>query len=265
MPQSFTSGQWALITGASSGFGRDFATLLAEQRVNLILTARRTEPMEADAERLTEQHGIQAHVLPADLSRSEAREDLFRAITALGVQVDILINNAGFGVFGPYVDTEWSRLDQMLQLDVVALSHLSSLVLPGMRARSEGYILQVASVGAYQPTPGYAAYSAAKAYVLLMGEALNRELKGTGINVTVLSPGVTATEFLQVSGQKPTLYQKLFMMKSRPVARLGLQALLRGKMSVVPGFLNNLMVQLLRLTPRTLQADIAGLLMRNRG
>ena len=264
MPRSFTPGRWALITGASSGFGRDFATLLAEQRVNLILTARRTEPMEADAERLMEQYGIQVQVLPADLSRSEAREDLFRAIAGLGIQVDILINNAGFGVFGPYVDTEWSRLDQMLQLDVVALSHLSSLVLPGMRARSEGYILQVASVGAYQPTPGYAAYSAAKAYVLLMGEALNRELKGTGINVTVLSPGVTATEFLQVSGQKPTLYQRLFMMKSRPVARLGLQALLRGKMSVVPGFFNNLMVQLLRLTPRTLQADIAGLLMRNR-
>ncbi len=264
MPRSFAPGQWALITGASSGFGRDFATLLAEQRINLVLTARRREPMEADAERLMEQYGIQVEVLPADLSRSEAREDLLRSIAALDIHIDILINNAGVGVFGPYEDTEWSRLDQMLQLDVVGLSHLSSLVLPAMRARSEGYILQVASIGGYQATPGYAAYSAAKAYVLLMGEALNRELRGTGVRVTVLSPGVSATQFLEVSGQKPTLYQKLFMMKSRPVARLGLQALLRGKMSVVPGIFNNLMVQSLRLMPRVLQANVAGLLMRNR-
>jgi len=170
--------------------------------------------MEADAERLMEQYGIQVEVLPADLSRSEAREDLLRSIAALDIHIDILINNAGVGVFGPYEDTEWSRLDQMLQLDVVGLSHLSSLVLPAMRARSEGYILQVASIGGYQATPGYAAYSAAKAYVLLMGEALNRELRGTGVRVTVLSPGVSATQFLEVSGQKPTLYQKLFMMKS---------------------------------------------------
>jgi uncharacterized protein len=214
VPRSFAPGQWALITGASSGFGRDFATLLAEQRINLVLTARRREPMEADAERLMEQYGIQVEVLPADLSRSEAREDLLRSIAALDIHIDILINNAGVGVFGPYEDTEWSRLDQMLQLDVVGLSHLSSLVLPAMRARSEGYILQVASIGGYQATPGYAAYSAAKAYVLLMGEALNRELRGTGVRVTVLSPGVSATQFLEVSGQKPTLYQKLFMMKS---------------------------------------------------
>lgn len=263
MPRSFTAGQWALVTGASSGLGRDFAALLAEYHVNLVLCARRAAPMEADAEQLRQEYGVRVEVMPADLSRSEEREGLFRQLSHRGIHIDILINNAGFGLYGAYADTEWARLDQMLQLDVVGLSHLTSLFLPGMRARACGYILQVASLAAYQATPGYASYSAAKAYVLHMGEALNQELRRSGVYVTVLSPGATETEFLRVSGQKATVYQQLFMMKSKPVARMGLQALQRGKMSVVPGQLNNVSVQLLRVTPRVLQAKLAGILMRN--
>jgi uncharacterized protein len=263
MPGTFRRGQWALVTGASSGLGKEFTELLAEQGVNCVLTARRAEPMEAAARELRKRHNVLVEVIPADLSLSGERERLFHSIIERGIEIGILVNNAGFGVFGSYSDTEWPRLERMLQLDVVGLSHLTSLFLPGMIKRSEGYILQVGSVAGYQPTPGYAAYSAAKAYVLLMGEALNRELRGSGVRVTVLSPGVTATGFLSVAGQKPTMYHRLFMMQSRPVARLGLRGVLRGRMTVVPGFLNSVMILLLRVIPRVVQAEAAGLLMRN--
>lgn len=256
-------GLWALVTGASSGMGKDYASLLAAQGCHLILTARRESALQELAEQLRTAHGIQVEVKPGDLSKAEFREALIEELAVAGKGPDILINNAGFGLFGFFAEQSWSDLQTMLDLDITGVTHLTHLVLPGMRQRKLGYILQVASVGAYQPSPTYAAYAAAKSYVLNFGEALNRELKGSGIRVTVLSPGITKTEFLDVAGQRPTLYQRLFMMPSEPVARLGLKALAKNKPSVIPGLLNKLMAQSLRLMPRRLQAEAAYQLMRN--
>ena len=151
----------------------------------------------------------------------------------------------------------------MLDLDIVSLVHLTKLFVKDMVERDFGRILQVASIGAYQPTPTYATYSAAKAFVLSFGEALNYELRHSQVRVTVISPGVTATEFLEVSGQRPTLYQRMAMMPSRKVAQAGIRAMIKGRPSVIPGLVNSIPTFSLRLMPRRAQTAVANLLMKS--
>jgi short-subunit dehydrogenase len=164
--------------------------------------------------------------------------------------VDVLVNNAGFGYYGDFASVPWEREKAMLDLDILALTHLTKLFLPDMLQRNFGFILLVSSIGAHQPSPTYASYSAAKSFVLNFGEALHFELRRTGVGCTVVSPGVTATEFLKVSGQSPTAYQRLAMMKSADVARIGVRSMLARKSSVVPGWLNALTVWSIRLIPQ---------------
>ncbi len=255
-------GRTALVTGASSGIGADFARELAAQGCNLILVARRVDALESLAGELRAS-GIKVAVMPADLSASHKREQLLHDVETAGLQVDVLVNNAGFGVFGDFADTDWARLDQMLQLDVVALTHLTRLFVPGMVRRGFGRILQVGSTGAFQPSPGYASYAAAKSYVLNFGIALNHELRGTGVACTVLNPGVTATEFFSVSGQNWTWYQRSTAMQPRVVAGIGVKAMAARKPSVVAGLLNKMMAFTTRLSPRPMTAAIAHELMKN--
>ena len=184
-------------------------------------------------------------------------------LDAEGIVVDTLINNAGYGLFGEFVDQPLQRTLDMLQLNMLTLTELTHAFGGAMARRGSGRILLVASIGGYQSTPTYAAYSASKSYVLPFGEALHEELRPRGVTVTVLSPGITATEFLKVSGQKATLYQRLVMMRSRPVVRIGLRALERGRASVVPGWLNAATAWSNRLMPRSVQRKVAFLLMRN--
>ena len=257
------AGQWALVTGASSGFGVDFATLLAEQGVNLVLAARRTEPMEALAAQLRARHDVEVVVEGVDLAQPGAGSALKRRLDGHGIPVDILINNAGYGLYGPLLAQPLDRTLDMLQLNTASLTELTHVFGNDMARRGRGHILLVASIGGFQATPTYAAYSASKAYVLLLGEALNAELAPQGVKVSVLSPGITATNFLAVSGQRPTLYQRLLMMKSRPVAALGLRALKAGTASVVPGLGNKLTVWSARLFPRRVQTWMAQRLMAN--
>jgi short-subunit dehydrogenase len=150
----------------------------------------------------------------------------------------------------------------MLLLDVVALVHLTKLFVKDMVARNFGYVLQVSSIGAYQPSPTYASYSAAKSFVLSFGEALNYELRRTNVKVSVVSPGVTETEFLHVAGQKKSLYQRMSMMASRPVAEAGIRAMLRGKPSKVTGVMNAFTAWSLRFMPRRAQAAMASMAMQ---
>lgn len=192
-----------------------------------------------------------------DLAREGAAETLHADTERAGLSVDLLVNNAGFGLFGPHVEIPWSREREMLELDVVALAHATKLYVADMLKRGKGWVLQVASIGAYQPTPSYAAYSAAKAFVLSFGEALSYELRGSGVNVTVLSPGVTRSEFLAVAGQSPTLFQRATMMSAERVAEVGLRAVLRGRPSVVPGLANKATAFSMRLLPRRAQAALA--------
>jgi short-subunit dehydrogenase len=258
-------GKNALVTGASSGIGADFARVLAARGCNLILVARREDRLRALQQEISGGHDVQAHVIAMSVSEAGAPQVLYDRVRSMGVAVDVLINNAGFGVHGNFIDIPWEREHEMLQLDVVALVHLTKLFVRDMVARNFGYVLQVSSIGAYQPSPTYATYSAAKSFVLNFGEALNYELRHTNVKVSVVSPGVTASEFLQVAGQKPTFYQRTTMMPSRTVAEAGIEAMLKGKPSKVPGLMNAVPVWLLRFTPRRMSAAMASFAMQYGG
>src|SRR5512146_2868283 len=169
--------QTALVTGASSGLGADFARQLAARGANLILVARREEQLRAVAAEIEAAHHVATKVVPLDLAAPGAPDTLYQQLHDQGAQVDILVNNAGFGLYGDFTALPWEKEREMLVLDMIALTHLTRLFLADMLERNSGYILQVASIGAYQPSPSYAAYSAAKAYVLSLGEALNYELR----------------------------------------------------------------------------------------
>jgi short-subunit dehydrogenase len=251
----------ALVTGASSGLGADFARQLAERGANLILVARRTDQLKAVAAEIEKLYAVRAQTITLDLASPGAPQALYDQLHQEGVQVDVLVNNAGFGIYGEFAGVPWEREKAMLDLDIITLTHLTKLFVQDMLERGCGYILQVASIGAYQPSPTYATYSAAKAYVLNMGEALNYELRHTGVSVTVISPGVTATEFLKVAGQSPSLYQRIMMMDSPTVARIGIDHMLRRRPSVVPGLLNSLFAFGVRLIPRRMQVYFASIMM----
>lgn len=257
-------GRTALVTGASSGLGVDFARHLAAAGAHLVLVARRAEALEALARELREAHRVEVDVVPMDLGAPGAPEALHAEVARRGREVDLLVNNAGFGLFGEFLAIDAGRERAMMELDVLVPLSLTRLFGAGMVARGRGWILQISSIGGYQPTPLYATYAAAKAFVLSWGEALSYEWKPRGVAVTVLSPGITATEFLKVSGQRATLYQRLLMMDSPTVTRVGLEALSRGKGSVVPGLLNKLTAFSSRLVPRAWLPPVAHLLMRNR-
>ena len=206
-------------------------------------------------------HAVETRVVAMDLAKPDAPPTLAERLHGEGIAVDVLVNNAGFGVYGPFLEIPWERERQMLELDVVALVHLTKLFARDMASRGTGWILQVASIGAFQPTPGYASYSAAKSFVLSFGEAIAHELRPQGVRVCSVCPGVTATEFLAVAGQERTLYQRLMMMQSPAVVRSAVKALLRGKTSVTPGFGNAVSAFSMRFTPRRLQAAIASVAM----
>jgi short-subunit dehydrogenase len=250
------NGKWALVTGASSGFGVEFATLLAEQNANLILAARRTEPMEKLAEQLRQKHRVKAIVEGLDLSVPGAGAELKTRLDKQGIAVDILVNNAGFGLFGDFASQPIQEILAMLRLNILALTELTHLFAAEMVRRRTGHILLVASLLGYEAVPGYAAYAASKGYVLLFGEALHRELKPHGVNVTTLSPGPASTAFGHVSEQKNSAVTNILMMEPRPVARTGILAMLRHRSSTVAGVLNKLIIFSFRFTPRPMQARI---------
>ena len=252
----------ALVTGASSGLGVDFATELAGRGADLVLVARREDRLRQLAAGLEEGYGVEVRVIAMDLSVPGAPDELFEQATADGARVDVLVNNAGFGVYGQFLDIPWEREAAMLQLDIVTLVQLTKLFARPMAARGEGAILQVASIGGYQPSPGYATYAAAKAFVLNFGEAINHELKDTGVSCTVVSPGVTATEFLQVAGQEKGWFHKMTMMDSPTVARLGIQAMLAGKPSTVTGWMNKVSTFSQRLLPRAVATAVSAMVIK---
>lgn len=255
-------GRTALVTGASSGLGVHFAEELAGRGADVVLVARRRERLEAVAGDLSARFGIGVRPVAMDLEDPAAADELYRQLQEQGVAVDILVNNAGFGAYGAFLDVPWEKTRSMIRIDVLALVALTRRFLPDMVARGYGRVLHVASIAAYQPSPLYAAYGGAKAFVLSFGEALDHELAGTGVTSTVVSPGVTRTEFLEVAGQSPTLFQRLTMMDAKDVAARGIRAMLRGRRSLVTGWINSLLTWSVRLFPRRMVAATAERLMR---
>jgi short-subunit dehydrogenase len=233
----------AVITGASSGIGREFADLFARDGHDLIIVARRHDALESLARGLTERYGIVCEPFAADLGRRLEREHLAARLRAVDERIMALVNNAGIGTHGYFHETDLERELEIIEVNIAALTHLAKLVLPGMLARRHGRILNVSSVAAFQPGPLMTVYYASKAYVQSFSEALAEEVAGTGVTVTALCPGPTITEFhaqagihanAPIAGAPP--------MTSRDVAEAGYRGAARGKRVVVTGLRNKVVV-----------------------
>ncbi|MCU0453603.1 MAG: SDR family oxidoreductase [Bacteroidetes bacterium] len=247
----------ALITGASSGLGRDLALAAARHGYDVILVARSADRLERTAAEVRAA-GRHAHVLASDLSRPESAADVARAAEALG-PIDVLINSAGFGDYGSFVERPWDAQVSMLQVNIVALTELTRRILPGMIERKRGRVLNLGSTASFQPAPRFGVYAATKGYVLYLSEALHEELKGTGVSVTALCPGSTATGFHDVANTGASLLNQYLMMKSGPVAEAGWDGMMRGKAVVVPGWFNKLNAWLIGFFPRVMARKMAAL------
>jgi len=259
-------GQTALVTGASSGIGAHFAGQLAARGVNLIITARRKELLDKLAAELRERHGVQVTCLPLDLSDPASAKTLFDHTEGAGKPVDILINNAGFACFGTFVEMPRETINNLISVDIRALTELTHRFIQAMHQRNRGYILNVSSAASYVPVPYYAVYAAAKAYVRNFTEALAHELRKTKVRVCCLCPGVVKTDFWDVAGQKE-LSPLLRVTMSTPdkVARVGLRALFGWRRNVIAGFINKLVFWMTRLSPRRFIVRIAGALLGKGG
>lgn len=254
----------ALITGASAGLGLDFAELFASDGISLVLVARRRELLEKVAATLSKRHAqIRIDIIDMDLGQPGAGQLLFERVKLLGVHVDFLVNNAGFGSNGVFLNLPLGTEMQMIDLNVRTLVELTHLFLPAMIAKRSGGILNVGSSAGFQPGPFMTTYYATKAFVLSFSEALHEELKGTGVACCLLAPGATATEFAKVAGTAGThLFKSGNVAKSMDVAKCGYNGLSSGKAIVIPGLLNNFLVQTVRFTPRALVRKIAAFLNR---
>ncbi len=250
--------QTALITGASAGLGEKFAIALAAQGSDVILTARRADRLEALAKRITGESGQQAHVIASDLAAPGAVAALMTEISARGLAVHTLINNAGFGARGPFTELGGAMQSDMIDLNCRALVELSHAVLPAMIERGAGGILNVASTAAFQPGPWMAVYYASKAFVLSFSEALHEEVRGKGVRVACLCPGATKTEFADLADMGETRLFKMFAGDADAVVRDGLAALKANRAVAVSGMVNAVMAGAIRFTPRGLARGIAG-------
>lgn len=246
---------WAVVTGASSGLGVEFARSLARRNINVVLVARREAPMQQLADELRLAYGVDVMVESMDLGESISAEALQDSLDRRGIQPEILVNNAAFGLSGEFLQQDATRIHQMLQLDVLALVSLTHVFGKKMKERGRGHILLVGSLAAYQPTPVMAAYGAAKNFVLAFGEALHVEL-APAVGVTVVSPGLMETEFFGVAGFTPKESLKSSMMTAKDVAEAGIAAMYAGKTSVVIGRLNKLAAFSTRFFSRNAQAKI---------
>ena len=219
----------ALITGASGGIGYELALLFARDGYDCILVARSQDKLKGLAERLESEHRVKTLVLAKDLSRPSAVDEIFEEVTAASMHVDVLVNNAGFPVFGPFVNTDLQVELEMLQVNVIALTALTKLFLKGMVERRAGRILNLASTAAFLPGPLMAVYYASKAFVNSFTEALWYELRGSGVTATVSCPGPTATEFAEVAGTARSLLFRLGAASAATVARQGYRAMMKGR------------------------------------
>src|ERR1044071_1006887 len=243
----------ALVTGASGGIGEELARLFAADGHDLVLVARSRDKLARLSEELGGKHGVKARVLAADLARDEAPREIFEELSAGGVSVDALVNNAGFGSYGLFAETDLKSELDLLRVNVVALTHLTKLFLPGMIARRRGYVMNVASTAAFQPGPLMAVYYASKAYVLSFSEALANECEGTGVVVSALCPGPTETGFVAaVPGMGESKLFDRAVMDARTVAEAGYRDMFDGKAVVIPGLRNTLPARSIGFFPRGL-------------
>jgi hypothetical protein len=252
-----TKNKTALVTGPTSGIGEQFAVQLAESGYNLVLVSRSPEILATMCEELAEKYSIHAYFIVADLSKPAEPERVFSETQSLGIEVDLLVNNAGTHDYGPFVEANWEELNALIELLLRSVVHLTHLYLPGMVARNNGHILNLGSTSSFVPWPKDAIYGASKAFILKFSEALAAELRETGVGVTCLCPGVVETAFLDHGDFDQAILSRLTAMQPKPVVKSGLRAMQGGKWVRVPGLINKLTVFFQRFVPRRLLTRIA--------
>jgi uncharacterized protein len=243
-------GKKALITGASSGFGIDFANIFAEMGMDLVLVARRKERLEEVKKNIEEKWGVAAKVLPMDLTGFDAASKLHELVKE--EDIEVLINNAGYGIFGAALEQDAKEIDAMIQLNVVSLAALTNMFLKKMVAKDSGYIMNVSSFAGFNPMPLYAAYGATKSFVMNYTVAVHTELQKTGSKVIVSAfcPGYTNTEFIDVSRQEKSKFVKMAMGESYPAAKEAVEKMLNGKPVSMPRFINKFGAVLMKFMSR---------------
>ncbi len=249
--------QTALITGASSGIGLELARIFARNKINLVLVARSENKLKELAHELQTQYGVSVACISKDLSDYNTAKEVFDDCQNQNLAIDFLINNAGFGDFGMFVESNWEKQLQMINLNITTLTYLTRLFLPNMVKNKFGKIMNVASTAAFQPGPTMAVYYATKAYVLHFSEAIGNELQKTGVTVTALCPGATESGFQSAADMHES---KLVKGKKLPtsleVAEYGYKAMMRGKTVAIHGLMNSIMANSVRFTPRSLVVKI---------
>jgi uncharacterized protein len=247
----------ALITGASGGIGKALADKFAQDGHSLVLVARSKEKLEQYAEEYRRYHGVGVKVIAKDLYNAEVCREIYEELQREQIQVDYLVNNAGFGLWGTFLETDGEDELRMIDLNCKTLTYMTKLFLPGMVERGHGGILNVASMAAFQPGPLMAVYYATKAYVLSLSGAIADELRGTGVSVTALCPGQTATNFVERAnlGQSKLFQGKVMDVKK--VADIGYRAFFQGKLTVVPGAFNSVLAFFSQRMPISVSARVA--------
>jgi short-subunit dehydrogenase len=254
------SRQVALVTGASSGLGEHFATLFAKHGVDVVLVARNAPRLEALAERLRV-HQVEAHVVAADLADPGAPQAVFDAVTRKGLEIEFLVNNAGYGSNAAFLDLPLAGEANMVEVNCTALLKLTHLFAQPMRARKHGRVLNIASTAAFQPGPYMATYYATKAFVVSFSEALAHELAESGVTVTCSCPGATATNFAARAGNAQSrLFKRPGVARAEDVAEAAFEAMMRGEVLAVHGALNLMAMQSVRFSPRAVVRRIAAAL-----
>ncbi len=247
-----------LITGGSRGIGLELAKQFAAHGHDLILVARDRDALEAAAGSLEGKHGIKATVLVFDLADPDSPQSLYDEVASQGLKVDILVNNAGFGLAGQFAETDFELEQDMVQVNVVALMQLTKLFMQPMLRRRKGRILNIASTAAFQPGPLMSIYFSTKAFILSFSQAIDEELRNTGVTVTCLCPGATDTFFAERAGhQNSRLFRMTGVADAKDVARYGYAATMRGQRLAIPGLKNKAMVQVERLIPRAIVTTLA--------
>jgi short-subunit dehydrogenase len=255
----------ALVTGASVGIGYELAKCFAEDGYNLILVSRDKDRLTEVARELEQAHGIKVAILVRDLAEPRASDSIAQDLQKASVDIDVLVNNAGFALHGSFVDAPIEDILNMTQLHMTAVAHMSRLLLPGMIARGRGKILNVASTAAFQSGPFMAVYYATKAFVLSFSEAIATELEGTGVTVTALCPGSTRTEFQKRAGiELLRAVGGVLLMDAPTVARIGYKGLMKNKAVVIPGFKNRFLVSCVRFLPRAFTRKVVRFLNEKR-
>lgn len=255
----------ALITGATSGIGLELAKVFANQDYNLVLVSRNIEQLQKVAAVISKSYNVRVEIIAKDLSLPDSSREIFSELAAKNIDIDVLVNNAGFGIYGKFAESSLERQLGVIELNIKALTSLTGLFLPKMIKNKRGKILNVASTAAFQPGPLMAVYYASKSYVLNFSEALRSELKGTGIYVTALCPGPTRTNFqsLDKNFSNTRLFKSGFFMTAEQVALCGFSGLMKNKAVVIPGFRNKVLAIAAQVSPRNLVTSISHWLLKN--